>query len=168
LLFEIYNLSSLDISTDTWAHGRIGDYALAIHTAMDEPSIIIKQGDYYFYCLDGKYHLFLYTGNNTALILPENINGCSYSIIGSAFSTNADVISITIPKAVTSISPNAFLSWSKLTEAFFEVTTGWKRNGVNSSDPTTVYESSYLEDPKNAADALNNASGTGRPMYRTE
>ena len=111
--------------------------------------------------------MFAYTGNDTALILPDHINGGSYRIGGAAFSSNADVISITIPRAVTSISPNAFSSWSKLTEAFFEVTTGWKRDALY-SDPPTIYESSYLEDPQKAADALNNSEGTNNPMYRTE
>ena len=166
-LLEIYNLSSLDISIGySNNHGGIGSYASVIHTSMDETSIFTKQGEYYFYRSGGEYRLFAYTGNDTALILPDNINGCSYRI-SAAFSSNADVISITIPRAVTSISPYAFSSWSKLKEAFFEVTTGWKRDALY-SDPPTIYESSYLEDPQKAAAALRSSGGTSEPMYRTE
>jgi hypothetical protein len=51
-----------------------------------------------------------YTGTNTAVIIPDTINGLPVTSIGNyAFEGQLNVTSVTIPDSVTSIGPRAFL-----------------------------------------------------------
>ena len=169
-LVEIYNLSSLNISKGNWElYGDIGKYAITIHTSMDEPSVLIKQGDYYFYYNESQnsYYLFAYVGNDTEVILPDTINGYTYRIDYRAFISNTNIVSVTISDGVTEIASRAFEGCTNLTDAFFELTTGWTRKG-SSLNSDVVYESADLADSKNAATILKNLTYTGKPMIRSE
>ena len=169
-LLEIYNLSSLNISAGSRdSYGEIKRYAITVHTSMDEPSVLIKQGDYYFYYNQSQnsYYLFAYVGNDTEVILPDTINGYTYRIDYRAFISNTNIVSVTISDGVTEIASRAFEGCTNLTDAFFELTTGWTRKG-SSLNSDVVYESADLADSKNAATILKNLTYTGKPMIRSE
>ncbi len=158
-VFEVYNLSEISFSINYLAQDAV------IHTSMDEPSLITKQGDYYFYYnqTDAVYELVAYVGNDTVLVLPDSINGQSYWIAFCAFEQNPDIVSITIPKGVTQIDRNAFGTCSVLTDAYFEVTTGWVYAGHYACNSRT------LADPKEAAKFLKKLQSTSAlPMVRSE
>ena len=169
-LLEIYDLSSLNIATSSaYEYIKIRLYAIVVHTSMDEPSIFIKQGDYYFYYIQERqtYGLAAYVGSDTEPVLPDDINGHTYFIATTAFLCNKNIVSVTIPKGVTKIAPRAFEGCDNLTDVFFEITTGWTREG-NSFNGTIVYESTELSDSKNAAKILRFLTYTGEPMIRNE
>jgi len=160
-IFEVYNLSEVSFSKYDFRLAQGG----VIHTSMDEPSLITKQGDYYFYYnqTDAVYELVAYVGNDTALVLPDSINGQSYWIAFCAFEQNPDIVSITIPKGVTQIDRNAFGTCSVLTDAYFEVTTGWVYAGHYACNSST------LADSKEAAKFLKKLKSTSAlPMVRSE
>ncbi len=61
------------------------------------------------------YVLVGYTGNDTALVLPENCNGKNYVIGSNIFKDNTTITGITISDGVTSIGDNAFSGCTGLT-----------------------------------------------------
>ena len=156
-LVEIYNLSSLNISKGNWEqYGDIGMYAITIHTSMGEPSILINQGDYYFYYDQSKdkYYLVAYIGSDTEPVLPDDINGHTYCIDYRAFLENANIVSVTISKGVVEIQSRTFDGCDNLTDVFFEITTGWTVPASGKYGTEYVYESAELADSKNAATKL--------------
>ena len=158
-LLEIYNLSSLAIKAEySDAHGGIGRYAVAVHTLKDAPSLLHKQGDYYFYydLSVNRYSLVAYVGNDTAPVLPDNIYGSSYRIDYRAFLSNEKIVSVTVPEGVMEIASRAFEGCSSLTDAYFAVTEGW------------TYDSTKLADSKEAAKILTFLTYTGKSMVRGE
>ena len=168
-LFEIYNLSPFltvkkGFSGDS---SELGYYAIAIHTSMDEPSILTRQGDFYFYYKQEQdaYYLFSYLGTDANVVLPDDINGHPYRIHSWTFRSNPDIASITIPKGVTEISGGAFYECGNLTDAFFEITSGWVKK---TSWTTTPYESTDLADSQKAATALKKLDIYYDTMVRSE
>lgn len=69
---------------------------------------------YHFELTDGKYNLFKYTGEEEYLVLPESVNGESYSIGERTFSGNDKIKSVQISNGVTSIGTEAFSNCSNL------------------------------------------------------
>lgn len=103
-LVEIYNLSSLDITTDSYGYGFIGTFAKVIHTSLDESSIITKTSDeYLFMFYEEEYYLLGYVGDSKELVLPNDINGQNYQINDCAFYNCDSLISVIIPNSVTVI-----------------------------------------------------------------
>jgi len=133
---------------------------------MDEASILIKQEDFYFYYGQSTdlYYLLAYIGNDTDIILPDTFNGYTYGIAYRAFMSNTNIVSVTIPDGVIKIAASAFEGCTNLTDAFFEITTGWTREGT-SLNTNIVYESAQLADSKNAATILKNIQ---KPLIRGE
>ena len=168
-LLEVYNYSSLTVSAgNETANGGVGLYAIAIHTSPVEPSVFVKQGDYYAYYdyAADTYILFAYAGNSTELVLPDNINGETYRIAKDVFKAKTDATRVTISAGVTQIDAGAFENCVHLEEAVFAVATGWKRNVDGSPDPF-VYGSSDLADPETAATVLRELTSDLKPMVRT-
>lgn len=104
-LVEVYNLSSLDITTGSVNNGHIGYYALDIYTSAYDMSKLHTSSDNYLIHRDGnEYTLIRYNGNETQLTLPYNIT----NIYQYAFRDNEKITSVAIPDSVTSIDYGAF------------------------------------------------------------
>ena len=116
-LIEIYNLSSLNITAGSSNNGSVGYYAKNVYTDESVASKFVEKDGYIFYCDDdaSEYYLMRYTGSDTELVLPDDINGHNYEIYQYAFYYRDDITSITIPAGVTSIGDSAFYSCSSLT-----------------------------------------------------
>jgi len=104
-LMEVYNLSSVEIQPAQYAYESIKN----VYTNIDVPSKLTTKDEYIFYCDDNtsEYYLMGYTGSDTELTLPDDINGKSYEIFRYAFSYS-EIIKVTIPDGIASISENAF------------------------------------------------------------
>lgn len=170
-LVEVYNLTSITIKPHTSSNsgtGRIGTNAVVVHTSHEDPSEVIRQGDYYFIYDPSvsSYVLFAYFGNDADMILPDDVNGQPYRIHYTAFRSNPDAVSITIPAGVTEIHQVTFRDLEHLNAVYFEVTTGWERDDSVSS--VYYYQSEVLADPESAAVLVKNIAKGPYPMRRTE
>ncbi len=109
-LVEVINKSSLNITTTSY-----GLTTLQVLNTEPATSNFIISGDYTFYNANGNYYLYEYKGSETAVALPENINGNNYSLSKYAFYKNSTVTSIEIPNTLTWINDYAFAACSSLT-----------------------------------------------------
>ena len=116
-LIEIYNLSSLNITAGLSNNGSVGYYAKNVYTDESVASKFVEKDGYIFYCDDdaSEYYLMRYTGSDTELILPDDINGHNYKIYHYTFYDRDDITSVAILSDVTSISMRAFENCSNLT-----------------------------------------------------
>ncbi len=114
-LYEVYNLSSLNITKDSTSNGYVGYYARVIHIILDSESAFQNINDYIFMTSNGKYYLMGYVGNDTEITLPESYNGNNYEIYQYAFYYRDDITKVTIPNSVTSIGDWAFYNCTSLT-----------------------------------------------------
>lgn len=121
-LLEVYNLSSLNIEMNSTDNGKVGLFAKAIHTSLNEPSIITEDGNFIFMYLENKGYLIDYYGEIENLTLPtsfnyNNIVVNSYEIYDYAFyetKTSEKLRELTIPSSVTVIGEGAFYKCKKL------------------------------------------------------
>ncbi|MBE6635635.1 MAG: leucine-rich repeat domain-containing protein [Ruminococcaceae bacterium] len=104
-LIEVINLSDLKIIAGGDDYGGVAAYAKLVHTG--ESLIEIRDG-YRFFDSGDENYLIGYVGDNVDLILPESYNGEDYRIHDYAFSGNLNIVSVTIPDAVTAIGECAF------------------------------------------------------------
>ena len=177
MLLEVYNLSSLNLEKLESESGYLTFYPKVIHTSLDEPSCWITQDDYIFFVSpeNDVYLLCGYTGNESVIVLPNNISGHSYGIHAYAFAGNTQLTDITVSdgviaidsfafancsslkyvyigKDVSSIQDRAFDNCPSLISADFADTTGWELYHYSSS--YKVYTASELEDDTSAANIL--------------
>ncbi len=132
-LVEIYNRSSLNITTGSTDHGFIGQYALNVYTPSSGESKLDTTDDGYVFYADGNdIYLVGYTGSNTTLTLPNDYNGSNYAIYKYAFYYSTNLTNVVIPKSVTIIGKSAFSACQNLANVSIS-------NGV-----TSIGESSFL------------------------
>ncbi len=114
-LKEVYNCSSLLIEKKSSSNGGVGYFAINVYTPEEGESVISTTKDGYIFAVcDTNNYLLGYKGEKTELMLPENYNGESYDIYSYAFFGDADIVSITVPDAVTSIGDYAFSACKNL------------------------------------------------------
>ncbi len=119
-LMEIYNLSALDITAGSYDHGGIAAYAKNVYTPTSGASKLTETDGYHFYNGgDGENYLLYYTGDETKLTLPANINGSGYTIYENAFYHWESMKSVTIPNGVTRIGKRAFYYCESLSSVKF-------------------------------------------------
>lgn len=111
-LDEVVNLSKLEIVAGSYLHGYVAYYAGIVHTAEEDNSYIVTEGDYKFVVSEEKTELFKYTGGGSVLNLPELDGG--YTIRSKAFFDNDYITAVYISKDVTAIGGSAFGSCGDL------------------------------------------------------
>ena len=112
-LFEIINLSTLELSAGSSAYGYVACYAKDIH---DGDSKLTVTDDGFAFYLDGEtYYLMGYIGTETELVFPDSVNDSTYKIYQNAFYNRSDITSITLSEGVTEIGNRAFYGCTGLT-----------------------------------------------------
>lgn len=170
-LREVYNLSALNIQVNSTSdYGSVAWHARAVHTSLDEPSVLIRDGDFFFYYDESEnaYYLDGYTGTDSVLTLPDDADGHPYRIPAYVFSHNYTVASVTIPAGVVQVDRSAFAEIA-VVDVIFEVKTGWTSTN-SSTGEIHVFDSSELSDPKAARALVANSSYYyyWGPMTRSE
>lgn len=116
-LFEVYNLSNLDIKLDSNLDlfGKINNVALAIHHSKDEPSIYTKdENGFVFAYVDGKGYLVNYETDDYypySITLPSSFtyNGTLIDEYEIYYAFSNDIFQkLTIPSANITIGSHAF------------------------------------------------------------
>ncbi len=114
-LYEVQNLSNLTITAGATTNGYVAYYAKNVYTASSGASKLVTNGDYLFYVdPTATSYLLEYTGTDTDLTLPSNINGNNYSLLYRLFYNNKNITSVTIPEGVNGIGMYAFQNCSNL------------------------------------------------------
>ena len=107
-LYEVYNLSSLDITRGATTHGYVAYYAKVVHLDKSAESIIGLVDDFLFLLIDGEYYVMDYVGSDTELVFPESYNGQKYNIYKEAFQNRTDLTALVISGGVKSVGEWAF------------------------------------------------------------
>ena len=116
-LIEIFNKSPLTLTPgDETGNGSVAQYALNVYTPTSGSSKLSTTEDGFTFYKDGDVkYLVNYTGNETAITLPEGEN---YEVYGCAFEGYDALRSLVIPANVTAIASGAFSGCSQLVEIF--------------------------------------------------
>lgn len=107
-LLEVVNLSSIDITMGSKENGYVGYYAKTVTNDLNYKSNIVIQDDYVFYNDNNKYYLVTHLGDDTNLVLPENINGNTYEIKEKAFQFNLFIKTVTFSNGVSKVGYRSF------------------------------------------------------------
>lgn len=140
-LYEVYNLSSLELTPGSTNGGYVAYYAKVIHTSADEPSIFFAEGKFKFYNDGTQYILFDYDRSQTDLVLPETCNGSPYVLAADLFqrtystASTSTLKSIVLPACMTSIPAKAFEYCISLESVTFPA--GLKEIGESAFDNCT-------------------------------
>lgn len=107
-LFEVYNLSELDIVMGESTHGGVAQYAKSVYTSLDAESMFIDIDGYKFTKdAKGNVTLVLYSGTATKIILPEfpdeDGNPILYTVGENFMAQNKSVTSVTIPTGTAKV-----------------------------------------------------------------
>ncbi len=112
-LVEIFNQSNLTIIAGGTGNGSVGKYAKVVHSSM-ESNLIEKDNFQFIKDEKNKYHLISYKGTETELVLPNDIEGSSYTIESLAFNDCSNITSIIIPSGIEAISFGALFGCNNL------------------------------------------------------
>lgn len=116
-LIEVYNLSELEITAGSDDYGGVALYAKDVYTSTSEKSKLDETDDGFITYVNeaiGEYYLIGYTGNETEITLPDDIDGHNYEIHDWAFSLEFKLARVTMPDSVTKIGDYAFYNCSSL------------------------------------------------------
>ena len=111
-LVEIINKSELNIVAGASEYGNIGYYAIKVHTGNSE---ITNKNGFLFLSYRTNNYLIDYTGDDTAIVLPEKYNNENYKIYRNAFIGNTTLTNVVIGNGVTHIDEKAFHNCTSLT-----------------------------------------------------
>ncbi len=115
-LYEIYNLSDINITAGADDNGYIGKYAKVIHTSLDEESqVFVTDDGFFIYTSDTENLVYGYFGADTEIVIPAPDNGKPTVIADELLYANSSVSKITISEGITTIGSSAFQSCSSLT-----------------------------------------------------
>ena len=109
VLFEVYNLSDLEITSGSKDNGGVGYYAKYVFDSSSGTAgnIETTPDGYVFYNDDGEYSLIDYDAEKTELVLPEKFKGHDYSL-DILFENNKNLEKIIIPDSIASLPADIF------------------------------------------------------------
>lgn len=110
-LVEIINKSELNIVAGASEYGNVGYYAIKVHTGNSE---ITNKNGFLFLSYRTNNYLIDYTGDDTAIVLPEKYNNENYKIYRNAFIGNTTLTNVVIGNGVTHIDEKAFHNCTSL------------------------------------------------------
>lgn len=126
-IYEIYNLSPLQLEAGQSEHGGVAQNAMDININVNKPSGMKTAGEFYFYtAADGEQFLTGTTSVSSVIVLPATEK--PYKIAPRAFEFRNDIVKMTIPESVTEIGREAFLLCGRLAE--IDVPLGLKKSDV--------------------------------------
>ena len=116
-LFEVYNLSDLEITPGSADNGGVGYYAKYVFDSSSGTAgnTETTPDGYVFYNDDGEYRLIDYDAEKTELVLPEKFKGHDYSL-DILFENNKNLEKIIIPDSIASLPADIFNSCINLKE----------------------------------------------------
>ena len=117
-LIEVYNKSTLSITTGSSSYGYIAYYAKNVYTNEGGSKLTMDENGYVIYTDGDEKILVACHGTETELVLPSYITG----IHQYAFYGRTGLTSATIGNSVTSISDYAFYGCTGLTSITFNGT----------------------------------------------
>lgn len=108
-LYEVYNLSSLNITLGNTGYGSAGLYAKNIYTSRDVESKVVdgNNGFVYYVNNDDSYIVYYYY-NEATVIFPNDIFGYTYSIASDVFNGNTTIESVQFSNNLIGINYGAF------------------------------------------------------------
>ena len=128
-LIEVYNLST-HINLVYGEPTGLYSVAKAIHTALDEESVLKQHGDFIFAELTmGGASLVAYTGNDAKVVLPDSYNDQKYKIHSYAFNDCRKMVSVTVPNGVAEVGTGAFSRCISLVEVYYDAGMQLEFNG---------------------------------------
>lgn len=102
-LVEVCNKSQLQVVKGADTFGKVAKNAKNVYTPTSGKSNIVDDNGLIFYCDDDCAELLGYDGADTAIVLPQDINGREYTISFTAFAVNTNLLTITIPDFNTNL-----------------------------------------------------------------
>ena len=110
-LVEVINKSSLQLTLGSEDNGYVAYYAKQIITDETNSKLSTTNDGFVLYTDNTDVYLVSYVGNNTKVVIPNNVT----SIGDYAFYNCTSLTSVTIPNSVTSIGDGAFSGCTSLT-----------------------------------------------------
>ena len=108
-LVEVYNYSDLDITAGSASNGKIASVALDVYTDKNAQTKLSKLADGCIVrCDSGSATIVAFDSSADALVLPDTINNCYYTINAYAFAGNTTLKSLDVGTCLTAISEYAF------------------------------------------------------------
>ena len=111
-LFIIYNYSNVYLSAGSDEDGGVAKYAMSIVTNKNQVSNVSVVGDFVFVRTNNynseKYFLRKYIGESENVILPEFVNGNTYTVDDNAFKGVSTIKTIDVPASITNVNEYAF------------------------------------------------------------
>ncbi|MCR5706397.1 MAG: leucine-rich repeat domain-containing protein [Acholeplasmatales bacterium] len=156
-LFEIYNMSSLDIHEGYENNGEIAQHARVIHTDINEESVItILDNGLVFAYTNSLGYLLGYIGIKTSINLPETFTYNDmiveeYAINDYAFNGCKSLTNINLAESITRIGSASFMGCVGLKS--IEIPDSVKYIGENAFEGCTSLESATLS---NSITSINN------------
>ncbi len=119
-LWEVYNLSpSITVEKGSENNGCLGLYALGVYDSTEVKSKVWADANGYVFYEDGDAcYLVAYTGSDPILTLPASCNEKNYAVNYYAFIDCPNIVSLTIPKRVTTFKWPDTYQCPKLTEIY--------------------------------------------------
>lgn len=118
-IYEVINLSSLNIAKGSYSYGSIARYAGLVTT--NNLSVIHTTDNGFVYAnIQEKSYLLSTVEPVTDLVLPVKIDGKDYTLSNNSFNNRDDIQSVTVPRSFTKYPSNAFKGCNNLTTIYNE------------------------------------------------
>ena len=106
-IFEVINLSDLDIRAGSEANGYVAYYANNVFQSEDDATVEVLDDVFIYGYSEGYAFLIKYIGSSDIVDLPYNLESGSY-VICSYFYTSEDLTSLSVPNDILYVQEGAF------------------------------------------------------------